>query len=356
MSYRLNRKLVDLIPYAPIQGTYNIRLDANESGYNLSSEIAESVSEEIKKLAFNRYPDPYAADVIKAFADYYNIDKSMVTAGNGSDELISVIAGCFLEKGDMVVTLSPDFSMYAFYSSLYELNVEVFEKSDDLSIDTDALIDFCREKKTKALIFSNPCNPTSLGLEKSDIRRLIESLDCLIILDEAYMDFWTESMLGEINRYDNCIILKTCSKAVGMAAIRLGFAVGGRTITTALKAAKSPYNTDAISQVAGSVIFSHKAYLKERRAAIIANTQQLYNAIIDLQNEFNLFDKIYQSKTNFVFIKTSYYDKIFNELLSSSIAVRKFKGYLRITAGTEKENKLLLTVLKNIMTGIRNGG
>ena len=356
MGYKLNEKLAELIPYEPISGDYKIRLDANESCYNLSDEIAEKIADEMKRIDYNRYPDPYARNVVKAFADFYEIDETLVTAGNGSDELISIISSCFLEKGDTVVTLAPDFTMYAFYSSLYELNVEIFNKSDDLTVDVDALTEFCKAKNAKALIFSNPCNPTSLGISKKEVKKLIESLDCLVILDEAYMDFWAESLLSDIQKYDNCIILKTCSKAVGLAAIRLGFAVAGKTITTALKAAKSPYNTDSISQMIGEVTFKQRDYLNNKRAEIVNNTQSLYKEMLNLQEEFSLFEKVYETKTNFIFIETSYEDKIFDELLKNSIAIRKFKGFLRISSGSVDENKKLIFAMKNILADIKTGG
>jgi len=291
--------------------------------------------------------------VIKAFAEYYGISAEMVTAGNGSDELISIITGCFLEKGDTVVTLYPDFSMYAFYSSLYELNVEIFEKPDDLSVNVDELIEFCKSKNAKALIFSNPCNPTSLGIEKADVRKILKGFDGLVVLDEAYMDFWTESMLGEIGEYDNCIILKTCSKAVGMAAIRLGFAVACGKLTTALRAVKSPYNTDSVSQMMGRIIFSKRDYLESKRKAIIENTKKLYTGIKEFEKKSGLFDNVYESKTNFVFIKTKYYNEIFDRLLKESISIRKFDGFLRISAGNEYETEKLLEKLKIILSEIK---
>ena len=94
------------------------------------------------------------------------------------------------------------------------------------------------------VIFSNPCNPTSLGLNREQVRRLITSVDALVVVDEAYMDFWDQSILQEVHQYDNVIVLRTCSKAVGMAALRLGFAVANPTITRALRAVKSPYTVN----------------------------------------------------------------------------------------------------------------
>ncbi len=350
MQYQLNRKLADLIPYAPIAGSYAIRLDANESYAQLPEDIRKSLADAILQLPLNRYPDPLAQDVSKAFAAFYGLEPGMVTAGNGSDELISVITSCFLESGDTIVTLDQDFSMYAFYGSLYELQVEICPKREDLSIDVDALIAFCKEKKAKALIFSNPCNPTSLGLPRTEIRRLLEALDCLVILDEAYMDFWNESMLPELSGYDNCIILKTCSKAIGLAGIRLGFAVAGRTITRALQAAKSPYNTDSIAQTIGNVVLREQSYLHDRMRELAESAQWLYARLCQLQEvKPAAFTAIYHPCTNFVYVKTDLYEELYRGLLTRSIAIRKFKGYLRITAGSMEENAALLQALQALL-------
>jgi len=171
MSYLLTGKLSSLTPYDPIEGEFSIRLDANESYYNINGEHPEIFAKALSEIKFNRYPDPYAAGVSNAFAKYYNISPEFVTAGNGSDELISIITGCFLEKGDKVITLSYDFSMYAFYPKLYELEVISFQKEADLTVDVDKLIDCCNLSGAKMLIFSNPCNPSSLGLKKAQVEK-----------------------------------------------------------------------------------------------------------------------------------------------------------------------------------------
>ena len=142
MSYELNKKIRELEPYEPISGTYKIRLD------------------------FNRYPDPLAEKVVTAFADYYGINPKYVTAGNGSDELIFLIEAAFMEKGDRMLCVAPDFSMYKFYSSICEVECDTFIKSDDLSIDTDALIEKVNRDNIKLLLFSNPCNPTGQACYK----------------------------------------------------------------------------------------------------------------------------------------------------------------------------------------------
>lgn len=351
MSYKLNKKLVNLVPYDPITGHYDIRLDANESCFDLSDSLKEKIGKSISQIDFNRYPDSLSKAPIKAFSELYNISEELVSVGNGSDELISIISSCFFEAGDTIVNVSYDFSMYEFYAQLYEVNVATYQKEADLTINVDKLIAFCKESGAKGLIFSNPCNPTSLGLDRDSVRKIITSLeDTLVILDEAYMDFWDQSLLDEVDSYSNLLILRTCSKAIGLAAVRCGFAVANKTITNAIRAAKSPYNNDTVAQTIVSDILSEKQYLKDCRDIIVKNTKQLYKEITALNEKYNCFEAVYEPCTNFVFIKTDEFENIYRFMLDNSIAIRKFKGFIRITAGTEQENARLMEVLEKYYT------
>ena len=115
-------------------------------------------------------------------------------------------------------TLERDFSMYSFYTSIVECKNVVVPKNADFSIDVDRVIETANREHARMIVFSNPCNPTSLVLKREEVRRLITSVSALVVLDEAYMDFSSESLLSEFSEYDNLLILKTCSKAIGMAA------------------------------------------------------------------------------------------------------------------------------------------
>lgn len=342
--YKLTEKLVSLTPYDPIQGDYKIRLDANESFIDTSDEV---LAKAVRGAALNRYPDPYAKRLIDAYSAFYGIDPDLVTAGNGSDELISIITACFLQKGEKVLTLAPDFSMYSFYSSLYELDVRVMKKEADLTIDVDKVIETVEKEGIRAVLFSNPCNPTSLGLAKKDVLKLITSVNALVILDEAYMDFWTgledQSLIKDTARYDNLIVLRTCSKALGMAGLRLGFAVSNSAITEKLRAAKSPYNVNSLTQSAAEYMLSDKAEMDRRIKACRDALNELDNGICE--RNFSFFETIYPSVTNFLFIKTPKAKEIFEYLLTQSIAVRYMGDYLRITAGSHEENVALLKAL-----------
>ena len=341
--YELTKKLKELTPYDPIQGDYKVRLDANESYIKISDEQIKAA---VSGLSLNRYPDPYACETVKAFADLYGINPETVTAGNGSDELISIITACFLQKGEKILCFSHDFSMYAFYSSLYELDVCVMAKEPDLTIDVDKAIETAKRENVRAILFSNPCNPTSLGLKKADVKKLIENTNALVVLDEAYMDFWDEkeSFLKDAGDYDNLLVLKTCSKALAMAGIRLGFAVANEKITQKLRAAKSPYNVNVVTQTIAAHFLKDKAACKERIEAVKISAKALYEMITAL--ELPYFENIYTPVTNFVFIKTGYAEQIFRYMLDKSIAIRNMGAYLRISAGSAEENEAVIKALK----------
>lgn len=351
--YALNKKICDLQPYDPITGEMKIRLDANESCVNLPDDIMAEIHTAIDKINFNRYPDPNATAVCKAFADYYGISADNVTAGNGSDELISVIMNAFMMKGQTLITVAPDFSMYSFYTFISELECETVQKNEDLTIDVDAVIDAVNRTNAGAVIFSNPCNPTSKGLDRDDVLRLITSVNCLVVLDEAYMDFWDKSLLGEVCGYDNLIILRTASKAVGAAAIRLGFAVANETITKALRAVKSPYNVNTVTQEIGRIIFSHNEYLTKTRNYIVTQRQSLYNSVAELAQRYPELFAVVDGCSNFVFIKSPVSKQLFDYLLSQGTAIRYMGDYIRITAGTDDENKTLISQMNDFCRSLK---
>ena len=346
---KLPEKLTKLKAYDPITGSYAVRLDANESYFDLPQVLKARIADQIEQISFNRYPDPIAAEVVEAFAAYYKLSPDCVTAGNGSDEIITLLLGTFMQKGQKLVTVAPDFSMYGVYASLAEIETVTVQKKENLQIDMDVLIAAC--KQANAVVFSNPCNPTSLGVPRSEVIRLIESApDCLIIVDEAYMDFWDESVLDLVDKYENLIVLRTCSKAIGLAAARMGFAVMDKYKTGLLRAAKSPYNCDAISQKICATVLQEQSLLRHCCDEIIVQTQRLYTAVNELAMRYpDILETVYAPRTNFIFVKTAYAHEIFEQLAQAGIAVRCFPNGLRICAGTRREQTLLLSELEQIL-------
>lgn len=338
-------KTKKLIPYQPIQGEYRVRLDANESFLLPTEEDRIAMASAAANVAFNRYPDPMAAGLCADFAELYGISPEYVTAGNGSDEIISIIYYALLEKGEKVLTLTPDFSMYAFYSSIAETECISLSKGEDMAVDVDLVLDTIKKEKIRMVIFSNPCNPTSLGLAADDVRRLITGTDALVVVDEAYMDFWDQSLIKEAHEYQNLVLLRTCSKALGLAALRVGFAVANKTLTRILKAAKSPYNVNAVSQEMARVVLKNPLYRTVYTEILITSRNMLIDGLRRLESQ-RLIEKVYESRTNFAFIKLQDSEEVFKFLFDNGIIVRNIgKNHLRITAGREEENKEVISAI-----------
>ncbi|MCL2636764.1 MAG: aminotransferase class I/II-fold pyridoxal phosphate-dependent enzyme [Oscillospiraceae bacterium] len=344
--YELPKKLKNLSPYTPVSGEFKARLNANESFIGQDNEWLFS---QLKNIDLNRYPDPYAKKTCEAFGEFYSVNPDFVTAGNGSDELISIIVSCFLEKGDKVLCFEPDFSMYFFYPKLYELDINILKKSDDFLIDIDGAIEYCNENKIKCILLSNPCNPTSVGFLGDEIKRLVKSVSALVIVDEAYMEFWDEkeSLLLNVDEFENLIVLKTSSKALGLAAIRLGFAVAGKKVTSALKAAKSPYNVNVLTQEIGALVLQNRELNIQNINRIVESKIELKKQIESLNCDF--IERIYDSKTNFLSIKVINAEEIYSALLDRETAISKFNDCLRITCGNETENNILVKALQDII-------
>ncbi len=356
MTYELNQKVKELVPYEPELGKFTVRLDANESFLPLHQDIKKDMMALVKKVALNRYPDSKSTDCCQAFADYYGIDSSFVTAGNGSDELIDLILGGFFARGEKLLITEPDFSMYRFYAQKAELQVISYQKTADFRIEPQALIDLAKKENCRGLIFSNPCNPTSQGLKKGALRMILKALpDTLVILDEAYMDFWNQSILSEAAEYDNLIILRTCSKAMGGAAIRLGFAVCPLPLTAAIRALKSPYNVNGLTQAAGLALLKRQDILKDALADILAGRGFLAGALTKLEQEWQdtllAFSLVPESKTNFLVLRfrdKSKHREVADYLKRKKILIRCFPDFLRITVGSPEENQAFLAALRKM--------
>ena len=189
MTYVLPEKLKDLNPYDPVTEDFRIHLDANESFCEVPENIRQEILNAVSNVAFNRYPDPYARKLCEKAGAYYHVDPKLLTAGNGSDELISLVVPYFLDEGDTMLVAVPDFSMYWFYAPFHKIKVESLQKENSMKTSAEEILQRAKEKNAKLLIFSNPCNPTSLGIGRDDIIKIIEGTDALVIVDEAYMEF-----------------------------------------------------------------------------------------------------------------------------------------------------------------------
>ena len=348
--YELNEKIRDLRPYDPSKNEYSIKLDSNESFLRVPEYVLGEAMRKLESLQYNRYPDPTADALCAAYANYYGLSTENVAAGNGSDELINIICGGFLMSGEKYAVFAFDFSMYNFYAHLAGAEAVVIPQNSDYTVDVDKVISVCQNEKVRMLIFSNPCNPTSIGINREEVRRIITSLpDTLVVLDEAYMDFWDQSLLAEVNDYDNLIILKTLSKAFGLAGLRCGFAVANKRLTDIIKAIKSPFNVNSLTQAFGAVVLKHKAESKCAFRQIIQATAELQEAFDKLSEKYPGAMTVLKSNTNFITIKMNNAADAFLYLKEQGIIIRYFGAFIRITAGNRSENAQLIKFIENFL-------
>ena len=339
------KKLNGIEPYIVDTGKYKARLDANESFIPLSEDIRKKLCDVIENFDFNRYPDPAATKLKEAFCDYYGLKPENVCVGNGSDEIISLLMNCFLDFGSTVMTFTPDFSMYAFYARLAGMKVAECPKKSDFSVDFDLAKKMIKENAVKLVIFSNPCNPTGAIEKKSDIEALAKACpETIFVVDEAYMDFArikdSESFLADTEKYENVVVLKTLSKALGAASLRLGFIIADKSFCDMFYAVKSPYNVNGLSQACGEILLGEKQYLDECTSKLVASCKKLYENIVK-----NGLGEPRESFTNFVFYKDGKAAEKQEFLRQNGVLVRKFGidgGALRITSGTDEENSLVI--------------
>lgn len=347
MRALLPDKLRGMTPYEPIAGDFPVRLDANESFLSFSQAWC---AEAIQNVSPNRYPDPYCAGLCRKFSAFYGVDEASVVMGNGSDELISILIGSLLSKGDAVVLSEMDFSMYRFYADLYECRSVPVPKAADLQTDVDAMIDAAQREHARMVIFSNPCNPTSLLLPHDAVARLVDALDCIVVVDEAYMEFaGAHSVMAMTQTHPHLIVLKTFSKAFGLAAIRLGAAISGQILINAVKAAKSPYNVNALSQAIGEAALSDASILSRNVQTILAERDFLLRSVRALAQNSPRILAVYESAANFICMRVSGALEMFEGLKGNGVIVRRFGEYLRVTAGTREENECFLQIFRLLL-------
>ena len=340
MKYNCPENIVKLAPYVPITHHPEVRMDANEGCFPIDKGVLEKFREELGGFDFNRYPDPSGTEVCKNFADFYGVDPKHVALGNGSDELLSIIIGNMVGEDQKLLIFTPDFSMYQFYADLNNVEFILVDKPQKVEEFTATFIkDEIAKHNPSVVLFSNPCNPTSYEISVDEVKEVLNSTEALVVLDEAYMDFGTETFLPYYRDFDNLIILKTASKGIGFANARLGFFVSNDYFVDIVKKIKSPYNVNGITQLLGKIIFEDKASLQSRIDLIISERDKMYNRL-------SPYFQISKPSGNFMLAKVENGVEIKEGLLEKGISIKAFPGgVLRITVGTPEENERFIEAL-----------
>ena len=328
-------KLVNLSPYDPTVDQYPVKLDANESPYPWSADLLAPILARIAEKPFNRYPDPGCTALREAAGKLYGVDADCIVCGNGSDELISVITNSFNEKGAKILAAIPDFSMYGFYAHIAECEFVTMQKNDMLTFCADDLISAAKANAVNMVIFSNPCNPTGQGIPREEVLRICRNLpDTLVIVDEAYMDFWNQSIIPDLSTLDNVIVLKTCSKAFGY-----------------LNRARSPFNMNTLTQELAAALLADTDALWEASAKLVEAKKELNELLRPVADMYPEKIRIIDTVTNSALLECDRAPDYLELLKEKGVCVRlQMKKYLRITAGSPAENNAVAQALAQVLS------
>jgi len=344
---RLVRKNIqNLQPYTSARDIYDssegILLDANENSWG-------STFTEINGLNLNRYPDPHQKDLRKLVGNSYSIKEENLFFGVGSDEIIDLLIRIFCEPGkDKVMIHEPTYGMYKVACDINNVEAVGVLLNDDFQLDLKE-IENNFDLNTKMIFLCSPNNPTGNLLNKNDIINLCEKYNSIIVVDEAYIDFAKAgTLINEINNYNNLVILRTFSKAWGLAGIRLGFCAAAEEIINILFKVKAPYNINSLTRYALQTAIKNSDKKDVNINGIVKERERLKNQFESLSS----VEKVFDSDANFLLIKCKNAKHLQKTLADNGIIVRdrsnqpKLENCLRISVGTEEENDLLWDVVK----------
>ncbi len=342
------KRVTPYVPGEQPKGENIIKLNTNECPYPPTPSV-EKVIAQMDCDKYRLYPDPEANILVDAIAKYYNVNANQVFVGVGSDDVLGMaFLTCF--NSDKPI-LFPDitYSFYDVWAQLFDIKYKMVPLDDNFEINPS---DYFGENG--GVIFPNPNAPTAIEMSLNKVEDIIKNnQDVVVIVDEAYIDFGTETALPLVEKYDNLLVVRTFSKSRAMAGMRVGYAIGSKKLIDAIKAVKFSYNSYTMNMpsiYAGATAIADKEYFEEIVGKIV-NTRE--NAKVKLTElGFTFTD----SKTNFLFAKHKSVaaEHIFEELKKRNIYVRYFKkpridNYLRITIGTDEEMEQLYKALEEIL-------
>ena len=301
-------------------------------------------------LGYERYPSSSQNKVKEAIASYKNLNSNQVAIGNGSDELIDLLIRCFCEpKQDNILICEPTFGMFKVYAQLNNVEVLNAPLVKETFLFDEKLILRTSTTKTKLIFICTPNNPTGTSISTEQLRIIASNFNGIVVVDEAYIDFSEkQSAIEHINEYPNIVILQTFSKAWSLAALRVGVAYGNASIIEILNKVRPPFNINSNSQELILNALKKSAIKDTLVESILKQKTYLENELLQLSSVKTITD----SDANFLLIEVTDANKICSYLLEKNILISNRSSLLncenriRISVGTEKENKQLITLLK----------
>ena len=298
----------NLVPYSSARseftGAASVFLDANENPFN---------------NPYNRYPDPLQQEVKALIAQLRGVAAGQIFLGVGSDECIDVVYRTFCRPGvDNVVAMSPSYGMYEVCADINDVEYRRVPLTDDFSLDTDAML-ATADERTKVMWICSPNNPTGNAFALGEIEALCSRFRGIVVVDEAYIDFSTRgSMLSRLSSFPNLIVMQTLSKAWGSASVRLGIAYASAEIIGIFNKVKYPYNISLLTQRYAIDLLKRHGEVTAWVKQLTANRQWLIEALGSLR----CVKHIYPTDANFVLVRVSDADAIYDYLRAGGIIVR----------------------------------
>ncbi|MDR1415851.1 MAG: histidinol-phosphate transaminase [Prevotellaceae bacterium] len=334
----VRKNIRELKPYSTARsefaGEASVFLDANENPYN---------------SPYSRYPDPMQRELKHAIAAQKNVAVEQILLGNGSDEPIDLLIRMFCEpQQDNIVAIAPTYGMYKVAADVNNVEYRKAPLNEQFDFCADDLLKVA-DSHTKLIWLCSPNNPTGNSLNRQEIVKTIEAFSGVVVLDEAYIDFSTHTtFLQDLHKYPNLVVLQTFSKAWALAGVRLGMAFAAAEIIATLSKIKYPYNISVLAQQhALQQILQRKDEVAQWVQTLLAERTKLQAALASLP----CVQHIYPSDANFLLVKTTNANAIYNRLVGRGVIVRNrhsvelCAGCLRITVGTPQENATLLELL-----------
>lgn len=334
------------------------KLVSNENPIGPSKKAVEAMRR--AAAGVNRYPDPFCRDIIKALSEELNVLPQNLILGNGSDEIIEFILLSFINEGDEVVMNHPAFMLYEIAAKVVG-GKPVIVPLKDFKPDLNAMA-AAITPKTKLVFIDNPNNPTGRSVGEMEVEAFLEKLpdNVIAVFDEAYYDFVEREDFPDTIRYigrKNVIILRTFSKAHGLAGLRIGYGIAGEELVRYMKRAQMPFNVNTLAQAAAIASLKDKKHIETSKLVINEGKEYLYGEL----DAMGL--KYVKSDANFILIdlgKGRSGKDMFKKLIGEGVIVRDMDFYgmynfIRVTVGTMPENKKFIRGLKNILNGRWNG-
>lgn len=342
-----------LTPYVPGEQpklSNLVKLNTNENPYGPSPTVIAALQAEASD-SLRLYPDPNSDKLKAKIASYLDLSINQVFVGNGSDEVLAHTFQAFFKHDRPLLFPDITYSFYPVYCGLYGIEFETIALNSHFGIDVN---DY--DRPNGGVIFPNPNAPTGMPLALAEIEKLLKfNTESVVVIDEAYVDFGTESAVKLIQQYPNLLVTHTLSKARSLAGLRVGYAVGHPDLIEALVRVKDSFNSypiDRFAEAGAIASFADDTYFNETTAKVVASRCLLIKNLQDLDFE------VLPSGANFIFAKHKIRDgaDLTEKLREHSIIVRHFKNpkrisaYLRITVGTDTQSEALLIALKSILS------